>query len=157
MKIMLFIDSAENRLIIMGNMGLLEADRTGGYMTVLSPKTRAVDVPLLRAEIGEITLTDRLAKYYLFSGEKGERVVLNNPLGHVSSWQSRDPEQDKWGGAIRAGDFVLSFSGLPELADEALMLAVALDLNLLTLEEANRIADISNNHIFRTMPLDRYK
>jgi hypothetical protein len=51
---------------------------------------------------------------------------LSFQIGHVSSWESRDPGHDRWGGAIRIEDLIFSFSGLPELADEALMLGVGL-------------------------------
>lgn len=61
---------------------------------------------------------------HLVSCEEKAMRLAGNP-DHISSWQSRNPEMDRWGGAIRAGSLILSMSGMREAADEALMLAVA--------------------------------
>ncbi len=51
--------------------------------------------------------------------------LLNGDRNHVSSWQTRNPELSQYGGAIRVGDWILSFAGLPEALDEVFMLLVA--------------------------------
>jgi hypothetical protein len=49
--------------------------------------------------------------------------LIGHP-SHESSWQSRDPEQDLWGGAVAmSDDDIFALSGLPELADEGTVLA----------------------------------
>lgn len=81
-----------------------------------------------------------------FCNEKAERV-LNT--GAASSWMSRDPEKNQWGGAVRVHrDVIFSFSGLPEDTDEALVLVLAVRLELLTFEEAESIAKLSANEKF---------
>lgn len=67
---------------------------------------------------------------------------------HFSSFQSRNERRDWWGGAIATHTCYLSFSGLPELCDEALVLIVARLLGLLTNKQARRIASISKNKLF---------
>ncbi|MFH0890998.1 MAG: hypothetical protein V1856_03125 [Candidatus Liptonbacteria bacterium] len=73
--------------------------------------------------VGRVNSPAKADKYLALCREKALRLA-ENP-GHYSNWQSRDPDADMWGGAVRVGDIILSMSGLPELGDEALMLTVA--------------------------------
>lgn len=116
--------------------------RTGGLLSVRHPD----GIPHLVLILGEIP-EEKVGKYYDFSLEKGFRLSLNAspPLCHLSSWESRDPEKNKWGGAIVAGDTIFSFSGFPELVDEAFSLYIAWALRLLTADEVFKIARISQN------------
>lgn len=95
-------------------------DRKGGYLCIANAETGFPGAVVL---IGSIP-TEKAEKYLSFSMEKARRLA-SNPQ-HVSSWESRDPEQNRWGGAIRIDELIFSFSGLPELGDEALMLALGL-------------------------------
>lgn len=72
------------------------------------------------ALIGE-TPQEKTRKYLELCQEKARRLAQHPE--HVSSWQTRNPPE-RWGGAIRADEHIFSFSGLPELGDEALMLKV---------------------------------
>jgi hypothetical protein len=92
---------------------------------------------------------EAMEKYEIVSKEKGERL-FNHPE-HFSSWESRDPENKQWGGAIRTLTFIFSFSGLPELGDEAVMLVSAVRLKYLSYADAVRIAAISNNPFFQKL------
>lgn len=94
-------------------------DRTGGYFCVAESST---GLPVLIARIGEIILSEKRGKYFDFCQEKTRRLAQHSE--HLSSWESRDPNVDAYGGAVKApSGFIFSFSGLPELGDEALMLA----------------------------------
>jgi hypothetical protein len=66
-----------------------------------------------------------------------------------TSRECRNVEPDILAGAVRAGRFVLSFSGYPEEVDEALMLYVALKLEYLSADEVNSIAKSNSNDVFR--------
>lgn len=64
--------------------------------------------------------------------EKAYRVcLLGDLIDFTTSYDSRNPDLLRWGGAIGVGSFngrgdlILSFSGLPELWDEAVMLVTA--------------------------------
>lgn len=64
--------------------------------------------------------------------EKAYRVCLLGDLcDFTTSYDSRNPDLLRWGGAVGIGsrngrgDLILSFSGLPELWDEAAMLVTA--------------------------------
>ncbi len=93
-----------------------------------------------------LVLPEKAVKYLQFSQEKSARLFLHHE--HKSSWQSRFPENDRYGGAIRTVDGLLSFSGLPEDLDEALVLAVGYGSGLLSLPDARAIAVISQNQKF---------
>ncbi len=82
-------------------------------------------------------------RYEQFAREKAWRLVANH--GHMSSWQTRDEMAEKYGGAIRAGKYILSFSGLPEIEDERAMLSVAVRLGLIPELQAAAIARTSSN------------
>jgi len=94
--------------------------RKGGYFCVADGLT---GTPLLIALVGQVPL-EKVEKYMEFAQEKARR--LSSRIGDVSSWESRNLDHNQYGGAIRVENKIFSFSGLPELADEALMLSVAL-------------------------------
>lgn len=95
--------------------------RQGGYFCLLDP---IHNCPELVIAIGVIA-PEKRAKYFEFCQEKSRRLADHED--DLSSWQTRHPEQGQWGGAIRTLDQkIFSFSGLPELGDEAVMLAVVM-------------------------------
>jgi hypothetical protein len=115
-----------------------------GVLTILSDKWSPLmlrHVPDCMSENNPIDL-DKLNKYTALSEEKIFRLLVNHR--HSTSYQSRDPEAiirgqakdqkpwGKWGGAILCTHnnqrYFLSFSGLPELWDEAMMFALAIKL-----------------------------
>ncbi|QQG42499.1 MAG: hypothetical protein HYW15_03265 [Candidatus Giovannonibacteria bacterium] len=79
-------------------------------------------MPQLIVPIGNIS-EEKAEKYLSFCQEKAKRLAQH--AEHLSSWESRCPDQNRWGGAVRVGDFIFSMSGFPELGDEAIMLATA--------------------------------
>ncbi|MFH0874169.1 MAG: hypothetical protein V1846_05025 [Candidatus Komeilibacteria bacterium] len=83
---------------------------------------------------------DKLPKYLFYSTEKSARL-LTHP-DHVSSWQSRRPRFDEYGGAIRTEKGLLSFSGLREDLDHTLMVAVGAREHVLTGDEVIKIMNI---------------
>lgn len=112
--------------------------KNSGYLAIVD---RSDGRLLLHAQVGNC-LPDKHAKYCEISLEKAMRIYRNQD---ASSWMSRDPDNDKWGGAIVAGRFILSFSGLPELADEALMLALGREMSWISIEDVMGLATVSNN------------
>lgn len=84
--------------------------------------------------------TDKAAKYRIVAAEKAIRLATNaKTLGHLSSWESRDPTdqafRDKFGGATMVmcsvaalspepTPMLTSASGLPEMGDEAFTILV---------------------------------
>ena len=114
-----------------------------GYFTFRSRKDGRL---LIAVQIGECPI-DKFAKYKFFSWEKSQRLLSNKR--HLSSWQSRIEEEEMYAGAIVANDFILSFSGLPELADEAVMLVTALAFGWGQLDKMLRIAVMSSNPFYK--------
>lgn len=87
--------------------------RKGGYIFICDD----TGTQLLHKKLGEPELSKK-EKYRSFSREKAERLIRNPD--HVLSWESREPEQNQYGGAIRLeSGLIISFSGFPELVDEA--------------------------------------
>lgn len=94
---------------------------TGGYFCLATAITgEPIYEPVM---IGEVSDQGKAEKYKSFCQEKAKRLA-SNPM-HDSSWQSRVPQRDMWGGAVVFGEYIYSLSGLPELGDEALMLILA--------------------------------
>lgn len=119
-------------------------ERKGGYLTI---RDRISGIVLLVALIGGCS-ADKVNDYLVFSQEKGWRLFLN--YGHLSSFQTRNENEKKWAGAIVAGNYIISFSGLPELGDEAVMIVLASKLGWLDSETAKAIVAISSNPFFPT-------
>lgn len=117
--------------------------RGAGVLTIMSEKT--FPIALRQGFIWGTPATSfkKLSKYAIVSAEKAQRLwLLNAQRGDMTSFQSRNPQarlddQDEgepwgqWGGAIVCNTphkQVLSFSGLPELWDEAAMYVLAVKL-----------------------------
>ena len=92
--------------------------RRGGALTIMDA---ANGLPLLIFPVGELA-QEKVFKYFKLSLEKAERVYNT---GQRTSRVTRDPEKGLWGGAVRIGGIIISFSGLPELDDEAFGMAFA--------------------------------
>lgn len=105
----------------------------------------------LLAELGTCD-PEKAMKYFYLSQEKGIRLLGHE---HISSWQSRDYDNGRYGGAITAPpdslgtpqgkEFVISISGLPEHGDEAVSLVTALAFHWITIGDIDRIIAISEN------------
>ena len=136
---------SEMVIILRKESTLEKPAKEGGYFTIFDME---LGLPVIISSAGNYH--PRMANIYLsFSQEKAVRLSCNSD--HLSSWESRDVESSCYGGAILVGenrDYIISFSGLPELADEALMLALALRLLWITPEKALEIAKRSQNHYF---------
>ena len=125
--------------------------RAGGYFALYERgPTGQVGRALILETIGTV-IFKCISLYCRLVREKVHR--LSQHLEHLSSWQSRDPDNNKWGGAIVAGIYYLSFSGLPELCDEAIVLITARTLGIISAHEAMRIAQISNNELYNQWAL----
>lgn len=127
-----------------------QGNRDSGYFTIFDSlgSNRAI---MLLCEIG-VCPQEKRTKYFTFSQEKATRLSQHSI--HLTSWESRDPDKDMYGGAIRigpAGNLIISFSGLPELADEAVMLYVAVQLGWLRTDRAIQRALISNNEYLQKL------
>ncbi|MFA5048834.1 MAG: hypothetical protein WC516_07460 [Patescibacteria group bacterium] len=124
-----------------GLSGNPQPDRVrAGYFTLMDSETGEV---VSVSPFGDIP-PEKEERYRSFSEEKARRLWEHKDE-HDSSWESRNPAQDKWGGAINAHDFILAFSGLPELLDEAISTIVAYQMGWLSWKEAEFITSKSNN------------
>ena len=92
--------------------------KTGAYFAYANERGSPRFVTPIR-EVPE----EKAGKYSTLCLKKAIR--LGNHPEHKSSWESQDPDRDKYPGAIRVEDSIFSMSGLPSLGDEAVMLAAA--------------------------------
>jgi hypothetical protein len=119
--------------------------RTGGYLC----HATGTGIPRMIHVIGVVREAKAL-KYIGFCQEKPRRTAAHP--NHWSSWQSRDLAHDEFGGSVKLADGThLSFSGLPELGDEAVCLVAAIAFGLLTEAAARGIARISCNPYFERL------
>ncbi len=114
----------------------------GGYFSV-----RCIDCEdtVISQKVGKFSL-DKKEKYSCLSPEKSLRLKKYIRQGHLTSYESRNPEgnvlvgQDNrieqwghWGGAVLANKYyIFSFSGLPELLDEAFVCFLGLKSGLMS-------------------------
>lgn len=97
-----------------------------GYLTLMDGLSGEI---IFTVPFGEMP-DEKREKYFELSQEKAKRLFENfSKKFHTTSFQSRDEENQQYGGAIyanyRSGAIILSFSGMPELIDEAMMIALA--------------------------------
>jgi len=143
-------------------------DRRGGYHYFLNHST---GIPVLAPTlIGEVPNCQKAGKYKRLSAEKGNRLsvardlVSNSAPPDVvqkvsfSSFGTRNETKGRWGGAIFAQqtrpkltegaypELILSFSGFSEYQDEAVMVIAAIELGIMSVDEALLIANISKNY-----------
>jgi len=140
-----FLELKENR----------SQERTGGYLTVLD--RRVIKKRYLINEIGEC-LPEMDSNCFLYTQEKSNRLHVKNVTdGHISAWQSRNREQNEFGGAIVAPsnskgllagrNLIGALSGTYEHGEEAILIDIWMIFRWLTLADAKRIVDISDNQI----------
>jgi hypothetical protein len=117
-----------------------------GYFTLICALTGRV---LFQCLIGEC-LNEKASENRHFSEEKGKRLYRRRCQGltEISSWQSKDDAATQYAGAIYISGLILSFSGLPELADEAVMLCLAKKTGWAKPEQIAEIVAISENSVY---------
>ncbi len=107
-----------------------EFDRRG-FLTLMDGITCKILFTITFGEIPE----DKRELYFNLSQEKAIRLFTTGlPLGHTTSYESRDTNKDQYGGAIyvdlHSTIVILSFSGMPELIDEVMMTVLAKGLSM---------------------------
>lgn len=143
---------AHNALrVVLANLD--DKTRTGGYFCFIGwgPALKAVFA------VGRVADAEKRRQYIAFCQEKCWRLA-ERP-NDISSWETRDEPAERYGGGIRVGGTDpyaasagwFAFSGLPEHADEALVLLMLLKLRSHAVEKAFAIATISGNELYRTI------
>jgi hypothetical protein len=135
---------------------LKKPERQGGYFVLMD---KIKDIIFFKAMIGNPD-ENGIKRYWHFSEVKAQRIKQNK--SYFSSWQSMDISKKKlpgccteYGGAVTAPEefhgleegkrYILSFSGLSEMGDEAVCTVVAMIFRWITLEDAKKIIKVSNN------------
>ena len=128
--------------------GLHDRPGHGGYFTIADGRT---GYAFLSEGIGEVE-EEKSPRFQLNSAEEKPRRLAQHPE-HMSSWQSADldlpsDQRKKFAGAVRCGDYIFSFSGLPEMLDEAVVLVVAVMSGELHKDAAMAMAKMSSNEFY---------
>lgn len=165
-----FLDAMEtmfNRLKKLPKFPDADRKREGCYVAVMNITTNKM---VLVAEIGNCH-PEKAEKYFQFCQEKVRRLAkLHEEQGHISCWQSRNPEEKQYGGGIiipnYKGDdemaakianslskqkWAIAISGMPEHGDEVLLLVASYVFSLLSEQGAKQITDISQNPYFNPL------
>ena len=115
-------------------------DKRGGYVCIATRTGKALAIFL----VGTVANETKAAIYRGYCHEKAQR--LGNNLKQISSWESRDEATHRYGGAIRVGELIFSFSAFPEHWDEACMVALAnMSGHHLSMYVMQKIREISDN------------
>lgn len=128
-------------------LDLSDDNHLGGYFCIAD---NASGEPLDVVRLGD-PLPTKEGRYEELAKEKAARLAANPE--HDTSYQSRYPVRDRWGGAVRAGNHILSFSGLsPDRLDEALVLVVARAymgwMNAEVIRRCAKMAELSGNKLY---------
>lgn len=126
--------------------------RYGGVVRVLVSKPgkgSGLVTELITKKIGTILDPGKEEKYRRLATEKAGRL-LKHPE-HLTSFSSKNDALEQYQGAIRAGDFILSFSGLPSQWDEACMIVLARLNDLIDTDDWKKIIAESNNLVAQTL------
>lgn len=99
----------------------------------------AFNVPMKFGEVPD----DKRSKYKELSQEKARR--LSGYHEHISSFQSRNEDEDLWGGAVRFGDIIASTSGFNEYADEIVSVLTLNFLGIVDFNDCRLMLGPSNN------------
>lgn len=113
---------------------LMSAGKLGGYLCL----TGQDGIPLLVVGIGEPQVGN-LPRYIEFCQEKAARLALYP--SDVLSLESREPDQNRFGGAVRGEDYIASFSGFPERLDEVVAALALSTMDISFGEAMERLGD----------------
>lgn len=155
-----------NRLVLISQRlpSNINPTDAGGYLTIGLDGFSTKYI----LEIGTPNPAER-GLYWRFSQEKAHRLYsdwLRNPAETFSSWQTRQREANKYGGAVlfdRTKDNgrplcdIISFSGHTEHVDEAISLTLGNHLEIATPAVIDRIRNFSNNQVFVEMNVEASK
>lgn len=116
-----FVEAAEH--IVRGSLGSFRNrpdwnGGSGGYLCIADVATGS---PLAITIIGRVPI-EKAQKHLFYCQEKAQRLATHPE--HETSFESRNPDANQWGGAVRSGSFILSFSGFSEQIDEAVMMGI---------------------------------
>lgn len=124
-----FIEAAERvlaRILPVLNRDKPVTEHRHGLQLCVTHLVEGEHKPILLIAIGRVP-PEKSQHFQTNALEKAMRLSQNSD---ISSWLTRDPGTKKYGGGIRAGDYIISASGLPEIGDEVFDILVAEDVGL---------------------------
>lgn len=122
---------------------LKEKGSLGGYLCIAREEDGLPLAVILFGDMPREKCEGRLE----FSQEKAKRLASHPD--HKTSWESRDPANNKWGGAIRGKKYIISVSGLPEELDEVVSALFAYAINDLDVEDAKAFLAANDNEYYK--------
>lgn len=122
----------------------------GGYLCIAE---MTHGTPQLLCMVGQIA-TDYVDKCKKRAEESAQKVAAFHLL---SSWENRNADQDKFGGAIHADGAIISFHGFPEWVDEAISVSIAHSLRQIDDVTIQKISTISCNPFIQILIKNKIK
>ena len=121
-------------------------ERTGGFLGLkIKPEDGKNPYFPLILEIGDCVPCFRNRSRELVQEKCNRLDRMKKGTGQISSWQSRRPEKDRYGGGITRGSITGAFSGLSEEQDEAEIIAIFVALGWASTAFAIKVMGISKN------------
>ena len=145
--------SAEDRLPILVNAARLTFEAlqldlsalcSGGFFVVGHNDPQRCK-PLTAVPIGVVRLPDIDRARGLAQEKLARLSAMAFHENHKSAWQSRNPDRHWFGGAVVAGQYILSFAGGTEIFNETFVLGAGLVSGLLMKAEVSGIARLTGN------------
>jgi hypothetical protein len=126
---------------------LVEKGKDAGYYARYDRSSGVMSTVIKLGSPLSVASQESMARRFEFACEKVTRLAAY-PV-HYTSRESRDPDSDKYGGAVRGDNDLHSFSGLPEDLDEVLSTLFAVFFGDMTLERARRLLgeEVYKNYI----------
>lgn len=138
----------------------LKLQETGGFLAILKATSRDYIIPLV-IEVADCAPSLEIQTQELVQENCRRLLKFRNEKGHITSWQSRNPEDKEYGGGITIGHYWTqvdyggnlfgAFSGLPEHQNEALVTILFLTFNWISSGHIEKIIEISNNQFIRPL------
>ncbi len=110
--------------------------RNGAYLTVGYQRPGGIWMLWFMAPIGTIPDPEKAAKYARLSPKKLADMTTTEGEMLVLSSQNTNPVEEKFGGGIRIGRWLISISGLTPDGDEVSAFRVATEVGIITTAEA---------------------
>lgn len=125
-----------------------ELEDREGIVFAIQKRSKTGKSVFIQKEIKIITLgnlaEEKVAEKTTFAVEKIRRLIYSQKYnkksgGDISSFESENVSEKKFGGAIRTNNYFMSASGFPPHLDQKLLLELALMVNELSFYSAAKI------------------
>lgn len=117
----------------------LEPISSGGFINIADLRNGSTFILSICGKIQKENIIKRRAE-----AQSAAKRLSDHPCD-LSSWSSREPLRDRFGGAVRGNNFIFSFAGFSEAMNEAMMVLLLSATIQIVAKNAREILRISRN------------